>query len=84
MKKLCSEQLESLSKRQVKSIITGQEMASSDDESMEEEERVGEIQLKKQNTNEERKRMEVNKRSAINCTTKLPPDKCTHNRAIFN
>ena len=84
MKKLCSEQLESLSKRQVKSIITGQEMASSDDESMEEEESVGEIQLKKQNTNEERKRMEVNKLLSINCITKLPSDKCTHNTALFD
>lgn len=57
VKKLCAEQLESLSKTQLKIIVTGQEMASSEDESMDKEGGVDKTQLRKQNMNEESKRV---------------------------
>ena len=74
MKKLCSEQLESLSKRQLESIITGKEMASSDNESTNEQEKLDELQpvegiLQKQNVNEERKRKQVVNLLPLKCIT---------------
>jgi len=61
IKKLCSEQLELLSKRHLENIITGNEMASSDDESMDEQEKLDELQPiealpQRQNVNEDKKR----------------------------
>lgn len=58
VKKLCSEQLESFSKTQLKIIITGKDMASSEDESTKKEESVDETQLKRQTMNEDSKRVE--------------------------
>ena len=63
MKKLCAEQLESLSKTQLKIIVTGQEMASSEDESMDKEGGVDKTQLRKQNMNEESKRVKVHRQT---------------------
>lgn len=63
MKKLCSEQLESLSKKQLESIITGKEMASSDDERMEGQEKLDELQpveeIQQRQNDEERKKKQV-------------------------
>ena len=63
MKKLCSEQLESLSKKQLESIITGKEMTSSDDERMEEQEKLDELQpieeIQQRQNDEERKKKPV-------------------------
>ncbi|KAL9950430.1 hypothetical protein ACROYT_G042925 [Oculina patagonica] len=60
VKKLCSEQLESLSKKHLESIITGKEMSSSDNESMEEQEKLDELQpvekIEQRKNDEERKR----------------------------
>ena len=62
MKKLCSEQLESLSKKQLESIITGKEMASSD-ERMEGQEKLDELQpveeIQQRQNDEERKKKQV-------------------------
>ncbi len=63
MKKLCSEQLESLSKKQLESIITGKEMSSSDNESMEEQEKLDELkpaeEIQQGQNDEERNRKQV-------------------------
>jgi len=61
IKKLCSEQLELLSRRHLQSIITGNELASSDDESMDKQEKVDELETVEalppgQNVNEDKKR----------------------------
>ena len=57
VKKLCSEQLQSLSRRRLESIITGKEMASSEDESGEEPENHDELETAQgQPEKEERKR----------------------------
>ena len=74
MKKLCSEQLESFSKTQLKIIITGKDMASSEDESTKKGESVDETQLKRQTTNEDSKRVEVCRQTVSNCNyiTKQP------------
>lgn len=74
MKKLCSEQLESFSKTQLKIIITGKDTASSEDESTKKEENVDETQLKRQTMNEDSKRVEVRRQTISNCNyiTKQP------------